>query len=55
MSKTSGNTKKLLDAVAEGYYSFGLLRLIGGIGKGHPDENEVKSAVEFFRRIMDKL
>ncbi|HHW11307.1 MAG TPA: flavodoxin [Firmicutes bacterium] len=35
-----------------GYDTFGPLKMIGGIAKGHPDENEVKGAVEFFRKIM---
>jgi len=36
-----------------GFDTFGLLKLIGGIAKGHPNEKDVKGAVEFFRRIVD--
>ncbi|HPU01364.1 MAG: flavodoxin [Firmicutes bacterium] len=34
-----------------GFDTFGPFKLIGGIAKGHPDENDVKGAIEFFRRI----
>ena len=34
-----------------GFDTFGPFKLVGGIAKGHPDENDVKGAIEFFRRI----
>ncbi|NLX70945.1 MAG: flavodoxin [Clostridiales bacterium] len=36
-----------------GFDTFGPLKLIGGIAKGHPDQNDVKGAIEFFMRIME--
>jgi flavodoxin len=36
-----------------GFDTFGPLKLIGGIAKGHPDEEDVKGAVEFFRKIVE--
>lgn len=35
-----------------GFDTFGPFKLIGGIAKGHPDESEVKGAIEFFSRII---
>jgi len=35
-----------------GFDTFGPLKLIGGIAKGHPDENDVKGAIEFFGEII---
>ena len=37
----------------KGFDTVGPLKLIGGIAKGHPDENDVKGAIEFFRRIIE--
>lgn len=37
-----------------GFDTFGPFKLVGGIAKGHPDENDVKGAIEFFRRIIEK-
>jgi len=37
-----------------GYDTFGPLKLIGGIAKGHPDENDVKGAIELFRKIIQE-
>lgn len=34
------------------YDTFGPLKLIGGIAKGHPDENDIKGAIEFFSKII---
>ncbi len=34
-----------------GFDTFGPFKLIGGLAKGHPDENDIKGAVEFFRSI----
>ena len=37
-----------------GFDTFGPLKLIGGIAQGHPDERDVKGAVEFFERIIQE-
>ena len=33
----------------KGYDTFGPFKLVGGIAKGHPDEEDIKNAVEFVR------
>jgi len=38
----------------KGFDTFGPFKLIGGIAKGHPNESDVKGAIEFFRRIVEK-
>ena len=35
-----------------GYNTFGPFKLVGGTSKGHPDENDLKDAVEFYRRLV---
>ncbi len=35
-----------------GYNTFGPFKLVGGTSKGHPDENDLKDAVEFFRTLI---
>lgn len=35
-----------------GHYSFGPLRLIGGLKKGHPTEAEIKGAVKFYEHTV---
>ncbi len=37
-----------------GFDTFGPLKLIGGIAKGRPDENDVEGAIEFFREIIQE-
>lgn len=37
----------------KGYNTFGPFRLIGGTGKGHPDETDLKNAVTFFRDLIN--
>lgn len=34
-----------------GFDTYGPFKLVGGLNKGHPDENEIKGAVEFFERL----
>ena len=34
-----------------GYNTYGPFRLIGGTSKGHPDEQDLKNAVKFYREI----
>ncbi len=36
-----------------GYDTYGPLRMIIGLKKGHPDESEISEAVEFVRGIID--
>ena len=38
----------------KGFDTFGPFRLIGGIAKGHPNESDVKGAIEFFRKNVEK-
>ena len=39
----------------KGYDTFGPFKIVGGIQKGHPDEEELKEAVDFFARIVGKI
>jgi flavodoxin len=34
-----------------GYDTFGHLKLIGGIAKGHPDEKDIAGAIEFIKGL----
>ncbi|SHJ33216.1 flavodoxin family protein [Lutispora thermophila] len=36
-----------------GFDTFGPFKLVGGIAKEHPDENDVNGAIEFFRKIIE--
>lgn len=36
-----------------GYNTFGPFKLVGGTSKGHPDEADLRAAVDFFRRISE--
>ena len=36
-----------------GFDTFGPFKLIGGIAKGHPDEDEIKAAVDFYKGLGD--
>ncbi|NLU32343.1 MAG: flavodoxin [Clostridiaceae bacterium] len=38
----------------KGFDTFGPFKLIGGIAKGHPNESDVKGAIEFFRKNVEK-
>ena len=35
----------------QGFDTFGPFKLVGGIAKGHPTEEEIKGAVEFYRKL----
>lgn len=35
-----------------GYNTFGPFKLVGGTSKGHPDDNDLTDAVEFFRKLI---
>ena len=39
----------------KGYNTFGPFKLVGGIAKGHPDEQDLKNARGFFRDMRDRL
>ena len=64
--ETKGYTKEMKQIIEEkscrllgtygcrGFDTFGPFKLIGGIAKGHPDENDVMGAKEFFRKIIEK-
>jgi len=36
-----------------GFDTYGPFKIIGGIAKGHPDENDVKGVLDFFMRVVD--
>ena len=38
-----------------GYNTFGPFKLVGGTAKGHPDENDLKNAVQFYKDLVSKL
>ena len=35
-----------------GYNTFGPFKLVGGTSKGHPDDDDLKDAVEFYRGLI---
>lgn len=35
-----------------GYDSFGPFKLVGGVGKGHPDQKEIEGAVDFYKSLQ---
>ena len=39
--------------LCKGFDTFGPFKLIGGIQKGHPDEEELNAAVEFYKGIAE--
>lgn len=38
----------------KGFDTYGPLKLVGGINKGHPDETELKEAVDFYKTMEGK-
>ena len=38
----------------KGFDTYGPLKLVGGIQKGHPDEEELNAAVDFYKRIANE-
>ena len=38
----------------KGYDTFGPFKQVGGIAKGHPDEEDIKNAVEFVKGLIYK-
>lgn len=57
--RRAGYTKAVADAAAAhgalGHNTYGPLRLVGGMGKGHPDSAETDGAVAFYRSVRDGL
>lgn len=63
-TKKKGYTSAIADAVSKhgakvlgeygslGLDTFGPFKLIGGIAKGHPDDNDLSGAVAFYERII---
>lgn len=49
------NSKVLGEYACLGFDTFGPLKLIGGIAKGHPNEEEINGAVEFYSNIINKI
>ena len=39
----------------QGFDTFGPLKLVGGIAKGHPTEEEIDGAREFFKGLQEKV
>lgn len=37
----------------KGFDTYGPFKLVGGIQKGHPDESELKAAIEFYKGIAE--
>ena len=60
-----GNTRNIADVVREarckeigrfqckGFDTYGPFKLIGGIAKGHPDQKDIREAVEFYKEILE--
>ncbi len=50
--------KKGADILGEyscrGFDTFGLFKLVGGISKGHPSDEEIKSAEKFYEEIINQ-
>ena len=38
----------------KGFDTYGPLKLVGGIQKGHPDEAELKEAIDFYRGLIEE-
>ena len=47
------NCKEVGRFQCKGFDTFGPFKLAGGIRKGHPDEEELKAAVEFYKGIAE--
>lgn len=65
-TKKEGYTKSIREAIAEknanilgeygclGFDTFGPFKLVGGIAKGHPDQDEIEEAVKFYKGLGEK-
>ena len=40
--------------LCKGFDTYGPFKLVGGIQKGHPDEAELKAAVDFYKRLIEE-
>ena len=38
-----------------GYNTFGPFKLVGGTAKGHPDEQDLNNALQFYKDMVEKL
>ena len=45
------NGRELGEYRCQGYDTFGPFKLVGGIAKGHPTEDEIKAAVVFYKGL----
>lgn len=45
------NCKEVGRFQCKGFDTFGPFKIIGGLQKGHPDEEDLKAAVEFYKGI----
>ncbi len=43
--------KILGDYGCQGYDTYGPLKLLGGISKGHPDQTDLRNAIEFYDNL----
>ncbi len=43
--------KMLGEYGCRGYDTYGPFKLLGGISKGHPDESDVRNAIEFYTKL----
>jgi flavodoxin len=39
----------------KGYHTYGIFKLIGGLNKNHPNEDDIKKAKEFAKNILKSL
>ena len=46
------NCKLVGEYSCQGYNTFGPFKLVGGTGKGHPTEEEIRDAVDFYSHLM---
>ena len=45
------NCREIGEYHCQGFDTFGPFRLVGGIAKGHPAEEEIREAVNFYRKL----
>ena len=45
------NCRELGEYRCQGFDTFGPFKLVGGIAKGHPTEEEIKGAVDFYKNL----
>ena len=46
------NCREIGSYHCQGYDTFGPFKLVGGIGKGHPTEDEINNAVAFYQNLQ---